>query len=320
MIIGKMKSIVIILSILNVCTIYGIGYTSEFYTGRTEVLNMNGNQFGLRMGIWTSPYLELGFDYSLLKNASGYTRMDFNRYHMYVNGHLRIFKNVHPYLFASFGKQKEPYESVHELLNGKTLRYFTTEGGTVKIGLAFEYNLFSLAIETGGGSMGSGHVETNVLFKYAIIPIPKPFTINDFRVVSGIQNSILFIGPYRSENSSGFDIIMDYEKDGEHREYNVGIFFTDYLVSTGCFSFGTGWRKYGTGKLKNIYLTPGIQVLLWAEGYPDPILPAGSLGLGFEYPVGLFNIYANTRTIVSMGTGTNYIVGTTYSYGVGLSF
>jgi hypothetical protein len=282
---------------------------------------MEGQQYGFRIGYWPTSFFDLGLDITAANNLSGSPKMDFTRYHIFARLHLRVFKYIHPYVIGSFGNQIEPNKNIYDLDSDFNLSYIEKAGATLKFGTAIEIRPFSFAIESGGGNMGTGHIETNFTLSYALKPLPTIKPITDFRVLTGLHSIVTFIGPYKGEeNYPGVDFSLELDNDGKTREYNVGIFFTDYVFSTGCFNVGTGWRLSGNKLYDYLDITPGIQILIWAEGEPDIILPAGSLGLGLHYQIWKLVPFINTRTIATIGNGNTFILGTTYTYGIGIVF
>lgn len=297
------------------------GISAEIFTGEVHVLSVSGSQYGLRLGFWPTSWFSFGFEGSIANNLSHTERMDFYRYHSFAGLHLRFFKYVNPYIIGTIGKHKEPMDSYGDF-DPPNYSLVEKSSTTIKVGLALEVSNLRFAFETGGGSMGTGHIETNYSLSYALRPLPKSKPLTDFTITTGLHSFVAFAGPYEGEkNFPGFDFTLEIEKNGRIREYNAGIFFTNYLFSTGCFNLGTGWRLNSDNKILDyVDVTPGFQVLIWAEGDPDFILPAASLGLGIDYQIWKFVPFIKTRTLATYSRANKFILGTTYTFGIGLSF
>lgn len=299
-----------------------VGVTTEIVGGSLDVLNVYGPQVGLRIGFWPTSFLQLGGEGTIAvfmeNNVPNQNAKDkFCKLHVYSGLHLRIFKNFHPYIIGSLGPQLE--YSVDE--NDGNKRYKVGGGGTIKVGLSLEFDRLRISAETGGGTLGTGHVENNLALSYTFKSLPSYKPITDFNIKAGYHTFYPFIGPYERENISGFDITIEKVKNGIMREYNVGIFFTDYLYSTGVFNIGTGWRLSGDQKIFDyLDITPGYQILIWAEGDPDFILPAASLGVGLHANFGNFIPYISKRDILTFSLSGEILWGSTLSAGIGYAF
>ncbi len=330
----KMKRTILTIKCLILIGIFStIGYGQIFwdnkgldfglYAGSLDIAGemSMGKQYGARTSFWFNPYMNLGLDGIYGRKNS----LDKNIYkiHSFAGIHTRFFKYVNPYIVGSLGTHiipKKIYKN-KEKNNNYTKENIYYFGATIKLGLALEIKNMRFAIENGGGTFGTGHTETNFIVSHALKLLPKPSYVSNFSLVGGLHYFYDFLGPYKGSPDYGFDFVMTKEKNGRIREYNAGIFFTDYRFSTGCFNFGTGWRIGGDSKIFDyLSITPGYQILLWAEGDPDIILPAASLGLGLEYKIGVLVPYIKSRTLLTYSTGKEFIMGNTISYGFGIQF
>lgn len=303
------------------------GITAEVIGGRLDVLNVYGPQIGFRVGVWPTSFLNFGIESTMannlyLDNNRDNTRVktndDFYKFHLYSSLHLRIFKSFHPYIIATAGRQINYTEDDYA---EQSKRYKIDNGASLKVGLSLEFDRLRISAETGGGSLGTGHVENNLGLSYAIKPLPKYKPLSNFNIKAGYHSIFPFSGPYKREDIPGFDIILETNNTGKIREYNAGIFFTDYIFSTGVFNIGTGWRLQGESPIFDyLDITPGIQVLIWAEGDPDFILPAASLGIGAHTELGKLIPFINTRTLLTYSAANNILLGTTLTFGLGYSF
>lgn len=299
------------------------GINAEIFSGDVHVLGTSGKQYGLRLGLWPKSWLSVGLESSTAQNLSENEYMDFTRLHLYTALHLRAFKYLYPYVIGTYGKHKQPNKGFYELEAYKEdVSYVIRTSVTLKVGLALEIWRIRLAIENGGGTMGTGHTEDNISLSYSLKQLPKPTTLPHFTVTSGLHNFAAFTGPYEGEKDfPGFEFTLEFEKEGNIREYNAGIFFTNYKMSTGCFNLGTGWRIKSDNKISDyVHVTPGIQILIWAEPDPDFLLPAISLGLGTEYQLWKLLLFAKSRILATINSEFRFISGATYTFGVGLAF
>lgn len=298
------------------------GVSIEIIGGRLDVLNMHGPQYGVRVGFWPTSFLKFGVSTSVAHNLNNESGQNFDKFHAFSSLHLRLFKYFHPYVIGTVGKQIELAKNDHNYDDNLPNNFYLYKNGvSVKVGLAFEFNQFLLAIETGGGSFGSGHVENNIGLSYVFKQIPQSRKLSNFNVKAGYHTIFPFSGPYDRENIPGFDIILEIKGDSIIREYNAGIFFTDYIFSTGVFNIGTGWRLQGDNPIfEYLDITPGIQALIWVEGEPDFILPAVSLGIGTHTELGRLIPFINTRTLLSYSKADDILLGTTLTVGLGFSF
>ena len=304
------------------------GLSVEVIGGRLDVLNVYGPQFGLRLGYWPTSLLNLGIEGTAANNMylDNYDNKkaidEFYKLHLYSSLHLRFFKHFHPYIITTYGMQNEKTTDFDHITNRDIIIKENKFGPTIKIGLSLESERYRLSLETGGGNLGTGHVVNNLAFSYAIQPPPVyQKKVSEFDLKIGYHTIFPFSGPYKRENIPGFDIIVETKKNGNIREYNAGIFFTDYLFSTGVFNIGTGWRLDGKHPIFDyVDITPGIQVLIWAEGDPDVVLPAASLGIGVHTELGNFIPFINTRTLATYSAAKEMLIGTTATIGIDYSF
>ena len=307
------------------------GLNVETIVGRISAYNVEGTQYGLRVGAWPRSWLNVGLETFIANNLwnertyydrfrSQKGQFDFSRSHVFVGFHLRIIEYIKPYTIGTFGRSKEPNRGISGE-ESNDFSYLKKNSFTLKIGLAFEIQRVRLAIETGGGNMGTGHSETNMSLSYSLKRLPTPTQLSKFTVTSGLHNFTALTGPYRSEDITGFDINLEVEKNGKIREYNAGIFFTqDDHFSTGVFNLGIGWHINNNQKLSDfIDVIPGVQLLIWAEG-SDFILPAASLGLSSQYQLLRLVLFVKVRALATYSRNNGFISGLTSTYGVGLAF
>ena len=316
------------------------GFSVETFVGHISVYNVEGTQYGLRIGAWPRSWLSVGYETStannLWKDSEYYNNfsaqkgeIDFSRSHIFVGFHLRMFDFIHPYILGTYGRSKEPNIGIRR--EGEPERFYLEKNSvTLKTGLAFEIQRVRLAIETGGGSMGSGHSETNMSLSYTLNQLPKPYRLSNFAVsaghhnfdvTAGIHNFRAFTGPYKSEEFTGFDFSLEVEKNGRIREYNLGIFFTQGdIYSTGVINIGASWHINNSSKFFDyIDVAPGVQMLIWLEGL-DYVLPAASLGLSSQYQLSGLILFVKVRTLATYSRFNGFISGMTATYGVGMAF
>ena len=210
------------------------GFSVETFAGHISVYNVEGTQYGLRVGAWPRSWLSVGYETStadnLWKDLEYYNKfstqkgeIDFNRSHIFVGFHLRMFDFIHPNVLGSYGRSKEPNSGI--IREGEPDRFYLEKNSvTLKTGLAFEIQRVRLAVETGVGSMGRGHSETNMSLSYTLKQLPKPYRLSNFAVSSGLHNFDVtaglhnfraFTGLYKSEEFTGFDFSLEVEKTGE---------------------------------------------------------------------------------------------------------
>ncbi len=323
------------------------GFSVETTVGHISVFSVEGTQYGLRVGTWPKSWLSAGFETFVANKLSdppaqvNATRsqerqFDFSRYHLFVGIHLRMFESIKPYVIGSFGRSKEP-KSSSLYFESIDISYLNRNSFTVRTGVAIENPKIRLAFEVGGGSMGSGHSETNLTLSYNLKQLPKANRLPKFTVTSGLHNFNSFTGPYNSENITGFDIILKVENNRRNREYNVGIFFVEKgegirvinnnvrfsngdNFSTGVINFGTGWYLRNNNKFFDyIDVIPGVQMLIWQKG-EDFILPAVSLGLNSHYQLSRFVPFVKIRSLATYSKNNGFISGLTSTFGVGMTF
>jgi len=329
------------------------GFSVETTVGHISVFNVEGTQYGLRFGAWPKSWLSAGFETFVANNLSlkrtnlailksQTQQVNFSRYHLFVGFHLRMFESIKPYVIGTFGRSNEPSGGVGAI-GSNDIFYLNRNSFTVKTGVAFENPKLRLAFEFGGGSMGSGHSETNMTLSYNLKQLPKANRLPNFTVSSGLHNFTSFTGPYNSEDITGFDINLEVENNGRTREYNVGIFFVkrgegnvlnnnfvQFITendldrfdnfSTGVINLGTGWHINGNHKFFDyIDVIPGVQMLIWAEG-DDFILPAVSLGLNSHYQLSRFVPFVKMRSLATYSKNNGFLSGLTSTFGVGLTF
>lgn len=300
------------------------GVSAEIVGGKLDVLNVYGPQIGLRIGFWPTSFLQIGGEGTVAAFMdSDWDKQNpddkFFKLHFYSGLHLRIFKSFHPYIIGSVGPQLEYIVDDFDDIK----RYNIGGGGTIKVGISLEFDRIRLSAETGRGNLGTGHVENNLALSYVFKPIPQPnkVMLNNFNIKAGYHTIFPFSGPYSRANGPGFDITLETNNDGVTREYNAGIFFTNYTFNTGVFNIGTGWRLDGDHAIFDyVGITPGFQALIWAEGEPDFILPAFSLGLGIHTELGKFIPFINTRTLLTYSKANEILFGTTFTAGIGWVF
>jgi len=311
--------------------IQSTGYTAETLIGRISVYNVHGLQYGLRVGAWPMSWVSVGLETFTANNlqikrlvdnkfSSQSEQLEISHNHIFVGFHLRKFKYIKPYVIGTYGRSNEP-EGRIEYNESTKISSLNRSSITVRTGLAFEIQRVRFAFEIGGGSMGSGHSETNMSLGYMLKRLPEPNKLSNFTISSGLQKFAAITGPYKGEDFTGFDINLEVDKNGRIREYNVGIFFTnDGHFSTGVFNIGTGWHINSNHKFFDYFdVVPGVQMLIWAEGN-DFILPAASLGLNSHYQFSRLVPFVRLRALATYSRDNGFISGFTSTYGIGLAF
>jgi len=198
------------------------GFSVETTVGHISAFSVEGTQYGLRFGAWPKSWLSTGFETFVANNLSDpraginvnrfeEKQLDFSRYHLFVGIHLRMFERIMPYVIGSFGRSNEPGNFV-SFIGSNDIFYFNRNSFTVRTGVAIEDPKIRLALEYGGGSMGSGHSETNLTLSYNLRQLQKANRLPKFTVTSGLHFFNSFTGPYNSEDITGFDIILEVEK------------------------------------------------------------------------------------------------------------
>jgi len=290
--------------------------------GDLWVSNYHGYQVSLRINDWPKPYYSRGYEIFAAPFLEGNHEVNFYRAHISRGLYFRKLGSMYPYVIGTCGIQYETerdgiYDSNqdrHESYNGKV-----SMGVSLRVGLSYEWNVYRISIEQGGGSMGSGHVETNLSLGYAFSPLPDAGKFKKSTVTVGAQSFIRFSGKYMAE-PGGYDFSVIRAKNGKLVKDNIGIFMTDYIMSTGVFHGGRAWKINQSKKFGEYFsILPGFQVLLWAEPEPDFILPAGSLELEINLPIRRFRIYGRTRFLGTYSPYTGMITGVLLSTGIGMT-
>ena len=221
------------------------GIAVSIFRGNVGLLGVEGSQYGCRVGYWPVSWFSMGGEvctaFRLYRHGlGGESSTNFMRFHTFVTFHGRFFPVIHPYIRGSIGRN-----FINEDANNQ---WSSTSNGvesgiTVIVGLAAEFGKYQVGIEAGGGSMGSGHDEVNLIVSYAMgIPSYKP--LSNFSVRGGLQYFFPFSGPYESDTGDGgYDIIVTPESTDSRTEYNLGIFMTKGPhFDTGVVNFGAGWK------------------------------------------------------------------------------
>ncbi|GEM_PF-5733406 len=301
-------------------TIYKPGYNTTFVRSDLYVLGYHGNLYSLRLGKWDRPWLESGIEASFARLSDYKKSANLWRLYYYYGFYLRQLGVFYPYLVVSGGFQGEPQHSAEREDEGVAAGTSVKSSSAVKVGVAVEAGAFRLSMETGGGSMGTGHVEpTTIALSYALRPLPEAELYKDYNVTAGIQSFVATTGKYRGE-SGGFDFNLQRKVDGKMKNYNVGIFMTDYMMSTGVFHGGIEWNiNKGNPLSRYVDIMPGYQILLWAEPEPDFILPAASLSIRAKLPIWKVVFFARLRAIATISPKAGVVTGILLSNGFGFA-
>ena len=91
------------------------GFTAETLVGRISVYNVDGVQYGLRVGAWPMSWVSVGFETFTANNLQINRSFDNNfrviceqleisHNHIFVGFHLRKFKYIKPYVIRDLWK------------------------------------------------------------------------------------------------------------------------------------------------------------------------------------------------------------------------
>ena len=279
------------------------------------VLGYHGKLLNLKRSEWEKSWLSKGYEIggSIFQDSSS-TRGIF-RMHRTWGFHLRRLGKVYPYGILAAGFNIEPSDNSFEDKNAHVAFGLSSN---IKVGLAAEIGAIRLAVETGGGSMGTGHVEpTTVEFSYITKPLPAAKLFKNYNVTAGVQSFYAFSGKYKGEEG-GFDFNLTRGLNGKRVNYNVGFFLTNYLMGTGVFHGGKEWQM-NTMFSKYLDIMAGGQILLWCEPEPDLILPAASASIRLKITIWKFLIFGQSRIIGTYSPKAGLVTGSLISFGIGLA-
>ncbi|NOZ04382.1 MAG: hypothetical protein GXO92_07240 [FCB group bacterium] len=298
---------------------YTPGYSSTLVKSDLYVLGYRGNLYSLRLGKWEKPWMENGIEVSYTKLRDHNQSADLWRLYYYYGFYLRQMGVFYPFLVVSTGFAEEPKHAI-DREEGAPAGSSVKGSSAVKVGIAVEAGAFRLSMETGGGSMGTGHVEpSSISLSYALKPLPKAKPYRNYSITAGTQSFVATTGKYRGD-PGGFDFNLRREVKGKTRNYNAGIFMTDYIMSTGVFHGGVEW-SINKGKPLSRYLDimTGYQILLWGEPDPDFILPAASLSIDAKLPIWKLMLFARLRAIGTVSPKAGIVTGVLLSSGFGFA-
>ena len=168
----------VFLVLIHICygqELYGNkGISASVFAGQVKVWHEknvtyvnDGSQYGLRIGLWASPYFSLGMEGVLANDIGDIENLDYNRLHVFAGYYPQFFKYINPYVMGSMGLNSEP-ENIEKSYNNLSTRFAVS----IKAGMVLNVHRYRIAIECGGGTMGTDHLEINVLFGYMLRKLP----------------------------------------------------------------------------------------------------------------------------------------------------
>ena len=305
------------------------GLMVSLASGNLDVWGGSGPQYLIRSGYWPTSWLSVGAEISSapnIPNTWGETKkyFAFSRQDVYLGLHLRNLRYLHPYIIGTLGRHKQidgpPYNIDGTEFEETT--YIAYPGYTFKLGLTLELQRLSAYLEFGGGSLGSGHVESNIGFSYPLKPLPVPNTFSEERsrlsVVFSTFGSSVFSRYYGG--GGGMELTATDRDNG--REYGFGAMFLDGPSShTGMLSMKIGWpiKKLPASSLASLQGVYGFQTLFWLEADPDLILPGAYLSLQPSVHIGRMVTGLKLGSIASYSIDSGIFIGFTYGLVIGMN-
>lgn len=305
------------------------GFTVGLAKGELIVYGSHGPQYLMRLGYWPTTWLSVGAEIAMapkLTDAWDELTSHFNisRQNVYLGIHLRYLRHIHPYVIGTLGQAKQPDNRPYSIDGSevKKVTYSVRPGLSVKFGLALELRRILAYFETGGGTLGTGHIETNIGFSYPLksLPIPKSFSKGRSRisVVYSVMGIRIISKDYAGEG--GIELTATNRDSG--REYGLGLMILDGpIFNTGVLNMKIGWpiKRISTGSISFLQGVYGFQTLLWFEGDPDLILPAAYLSLQPSVNIGPVVAGFKLGSLATYSMNSGIFIGFTYGLVIGMS-
>jgi len=251
---------------------------------------------------------------------------DLFRAEIAITLHGRFFPYIHPYVAVAGGREFLLEDTGQDNLSFSFRKsgLFPREGfpgAVIREGLALEYNRLTVTLESSQRLGKIERYESKIGVAYTLKSSPYRVGEPEFKLSEGMQFYNRIIGAYhRTEGFTGHELIFTSLIGERKKVYNLGIFYTDGPeFSTGVIHGGMSKQlPLEDGVWNYVKIAPGLQVLLWLEGKPDLILPAGSLAISTEFRNGGIILYARARIIGAISPFTGLNAGVLSSMGFGL--